>query len=358
MASPSAYETEEAMLAPSGEGEPATGVPSVSSLDPNVDPREILGTHGENSVSQGPGPQDSPQPQDPNQGAASVEGNRAILGLSFPKKLWMIVEDDTFTSVCWNDDGDAVVIEKDLFQTEVLSRKGAERIFETDSLKSFIRLLNLYGFSKIRPNDPSVCSPGNRTMMIYRHCNFQRQKPLLVENIKRKCNLMIITCPGTSVTIPKRKKEVTPTRRSQRIQLKKCTNEADKRAQKEGTNARGRSGTRSFILPDTWFMGNIAGHAMEDPSSSEPGGPSAEGTSSNVMFVPRATAERDGAGKLPTPPPDHSSVMSLYNSCYSFLLAALSVKAPQEAPEEDEEEEGASDYKRVLCEHIKDSPIP
>uniref|UniRef100_A0A671EBB6 HSF-type DNA-binding domain-containing protein n=2 Tax=Rhinolophus ferrumequinum TaxID=59479 RepID=A0A671EBB6_RHIFE len=338
MASPSTNETEEVMLAPSGEGEPATGVPTVSSLDPNMDPREILGTRGENAVSQGPGPQGSPQPQDPNEGAADVEGNRTILGLSFPRKLWMLVEDDTFTSMCWNDDGDAVIIDKDLFQTEVLNRKGAERIFETDSLKTFIRLLNLYGFSKIRPNDPSGCSPGNNTMMIYRHCNFQRHKPLLVENIKRKCNLMIITCPGTSVTPPKRKKEEPPTRRSQRIQLKKRTNEADKRAQKEGPNARGPSGTRSFILPDTWFMGNIAGRDMEDPSSSEPGGPRGEGTSSNIMFAPTATAVRDGTGELPTPPPGHSSVMSLYNSCYFFLLAALSVKAPREAPEEDEEE--------------------
>lgn len=166
MASLSTYETDEAKLAPSGEGGPAVGVPSDSSPDPNVDSREIQGTHGEKAMSQGPGPQDNPQPQDPNQGAASVEGDRAILGLPFPRKLWMIVEDDTFPSVRWNDDGDTVIIEEDLFQREVLSRKGAEPIFETDSLKTFIRLMNLYGFSKIRPNEPSVYSPGNKRMMV------------------------------------------------------------------------------------------------------------------------------------------------------------------------------------------------
>lgn len=166
MASWSTYETDEAKLAPFGEGEPATGVPSDSSPDPNVDSREIQGTHGEKAMSEGPGPQDNPPPQAPNQGAANVEGNRAILGFSFPRKLRMIVEDDTFISVRWNDDGDIVIIEKDLFQGEILSRKGAERIFETDSLKTFIRLMNLYGFSKIRPNDPSDYSPENKRVMV------------------------------------------------------------------------------------------------------------------------------------------------------------------------------------------------
>ena len=63
----------------------------------------------------------------------------------------MIVEDVAFTSVHWNDEGDMVVIEADLFQTEVLQRRGADQIFETDNIKSFIRELNLYGFSKISP---------------------------------------------------------------------------------------------------------------------------------------------------------------------------------------------------------------
>lgn len=110
------------------------GVPSGSSQDPNGDSREIQGTHGEKATSSRPGLQDNPQPQGPNQHAASVEGNRAMLGLPFPRKLSMIGEDDTFSSVCWND-GDTVIIEEDLFQREVLSQKGTDRIFETDSLK-------------------------------------------------------------------------------------------------------------------------------------------------------------------------------------------------------------------------------
>ncbi|KAM5195893.1 heat shock transcription factor, X-linked member 3-like [Hipposideros larvatus] len=238
MARRSTYETDEAKLAPFGEGEPATG------------------------------PQDNPPPKAPNQGAVNVEGNRAILGFSFPRKLRMIVEDDTFTSVRWNEDGDMVIIEKYLFQGEILSRKGAERIFETDSLKTFIRLMNLYGFSKIRPNDPSDYSPGNKRVMMYHNCNFQRDKPLLI----------------------------------------KCAKEADKRAQEEGPNAQGPS-----MFSDILSIGNTARCAMEDSSSS------------------------------------YGSVMSLYHKCYSILLAGLSVMAPHEAPEEDVEDEGSSDYKSAFC---------
>ena len=56
---------------------------------------------------------DNPRPQGPNPEMAKEEENNAILGLSFPRKLWRIVEDAAFTSVHWNDEGDTVVIEAD-----------------------------------------------------------------------------------------------------------------------------------------------------------------------------------------------------------------------------------------------------
>ena len=68
----------------------------------------------------------------------------------------MIMENAAFTSVHWNDEGDMVVIEADLFQMEVLQRRGTDQIFETDSIKSFIRELNLYGFRKICPSSHSA----------------------------------------------------------------------------------------------------------------------------------------------------------------------------------------------------------
>lgn len=169
MASQSAKEIPKGKLAPSDDGEPAPELPSSSSQDPNLDSGEILVMNRDQAVIQDPGPQDNPQPQAPNHGAANVGENNSILGLSFPRKLWMILEDNTFTSVRWNDAGDTVIIDEDLFQREVLHRRGAERIFETDSLKTFIRLLNLYGFSKIRATDPwRIQSPGNKRMLVSR----------------------------------------------------------------------------------------------------------------------------------------------------------------------------------------------
>ncbi|XDA90641.1 hypothetical protein R6Z07F_020246 [Ovis aries] len=87
------------------------------------------------------------------------EENNAILRLSFPRKLWKIVEDAAFTSTCWNDE----VIEVDLSQMEVLQRRGLDQIFETDSIKSFISELNLYEFSKIHPSGRSA---GKMMMMV------------------------------------------------------------------------------------------------------------------------------------------------------------------------------------------------
>ncbi|CAI9181271.1 unnamed protein product, partial [Rangifer tarandus platyrhynchus] len=187
MASQSSHESHTALLAPLTYGEPTTGGPCDSSSDPNVDSGEALEKQGDQPESPDPGLHDNLPPQGPKPEMANKEENSAVLGLSFPRKLWRIVEDAAFTSVRWNDEGDMVVIEADLFQTEVLQRRGVDQIFETESIKSFIRELNLYGFSKIRPS----CHSAGKKMMIYRNSNFQRDKPLLLQNIaKRKKRVM------------------------------------------------------------------------------------------------------------------------------------------------------------------------
>ena len=130
--------------------------PQQVSPDPNVDSGEALEKQGDQPKSPDPGLHDNLPPQGLKPEMASKEENTTFLGLSFPRKLWRIVEDEAFTSVRWNDEGDMVVIEADLFQTEVLQRRGADQIFEMDSIKSFIREMNLYGFSKISSSDHSA----------------------------------------------------------------------------------------------------------------------------------------------------------------------------------------------------------
>ncbi|CAM9157252.1 unnamed protein product, partial [Rangifer tarandus platyrhynchus] len=64
------------------------------------------------------------------------------------------------------------------------------------------------------------------------------------------------------------------------------------------------------------------------------------------LLLHPSTAGRDSPGELPeTPPeyPDYQSVMALYNTCYSILTAALSIMAPNKAPEAEEEQGESSD---------------
>ena len=77
----------------------------------------------------------------------TVELN-ASLSLTFPQKLWAILESDQFESIWWDESGTCIVINEELFKKEVLERKGPFRVFETNSMKSLIQQLNLYGFSK------------------------------------------------------------------------------------------------------------------------------------------------------------------------------------------------------------------
>ncbi|XP_036299094.1 heat shock transcription factor, X-linked member 3-like [Pipistrellus kuhlii] len=349
---------QEARLAPSEKGQPPILVQYDTSPGPHVGPRVALERHSSQEERQDPSPQDNPQPQATNQRATNVEGNNILYGLSFPRKLWRIMEDDAFQSVCWNEDGDTVIIKANLFQREVLCRRGKEQIFESNSLKSFIRLMNLHGFSKIRPDDSSVCSPRNK-IMIYQNRNFQRDKPWHLLNIKAKGDQMARVCSGTSASPAKRKKKMAPTRRSPRLYQEESKKEAEQKAQETDKNEWGSSATQAFEFSAPQPLSSI--REVQCPSAAS--GSSGEDTSGNFMFVPTATAGTDGTGDLfPTLPnkPSQGSVMSLYNICYSVLIAELLDLAPPEDLDQAEEEdhEGSSDNKYSLCEQFKDSTVP
>lgn len=73
-----------------------------------------------------------------------------LSSLRFPEKLWKMVESDQFQSIWWSDHGRCIAINEKLFQEEVLGNGGSLRVFATQNIKSFIRQLNLYGFTKIQ----------------------------------------------------------------------------------------------------------------------------------------------------------------------------------------------------------------
>ncbi|CAI9181350.1 unnamed protein product [Rangifer tarandus platyrhynchus] len=360
MASQSSQEAWATLLAPSTDRVPTAGDPHDYSLDPNMDSREALEKQGDQPESPNPGSQVYLTPQGPNPEMVNKEDNNTVLGLSFPRKLWMIMEDVTFTFVHWNDKGDTVVTEANLFQMAVLQFRGADQIYKTDSIKSFIREMNLYGFSKICP---SRCSAGKKKLMIYRNSNFQRDKPLLLQNIQRKGNPRTTSQPATGTTAtPKRKKRVMATRHSPRLRHNEFTQETGNKVQKAMPTAFRNPSQCLFVFSDLWSMGSVASQAGGNHLPSEQGGPSGEGPSNSATSVALpATAGRDSPGELPESPPvypDYESLMTLYNACYSILMAGLLVMAPDEAPELEEEQRDSSDYKCALCEQVKNKPNP
>ncbi|XP_004468283.1 heat shock transcription factor, X-linked-like [Dasypus novemcinctus] len=123
-----------------------------------------------------------------------------LISLPFPKKLWITVNSNQFASIWWDCDGTYIGINEKLFEKEILEREGPNKIFETDCMKSFIRQLNLYGFSKIRQDDhKSVCLTNffteerpvcivNKVEFYYSPC-FKRDSPHLLTKMKRRVGI-------------------------------------------------------------------------------------------------------------------------------------------------------------------------
>ncbi|KAM7098716.1 heat shock transcription factor, Y-linked-like [Molossus nigricans] len=132
--------------------------------------------------------------------ASEPEEDNDFLSMTFPRKLWKIVESEQFKSIWWDENGTSIVINEELFKKEVLERKAPFRIFETDSMKSLVRQLNLYGFSKMRQNfqrsdsladflaeekEVSVLSK----LQFFHNPNFKRGCPQLLVRVKRRLGI-------------------------------------------------------------------------------------------------------------------------------------------------------------------------
>ncbi|XP_055270829.1 heat shock transcription factor, Y-linked-like [Moschus berezovskii] len=139
-----------------------------------------------------------------------------FLPLTFPQKLWNIVESDQFQSIWWDESGTCIVINEELFKKEVLERKAPFRIFETNNMKSLVRQLNLYGFSKKRQpvqrsaslsdfleeeNNISLLSK----LQIYYNPNFKREYPQLLVRIKRRVGIKNVSAISSLVRDCKKK---------------------------------------------------------------------------------------------------------------------------------------------------------
>ncbi|KAK1346699.1 hypothetical protein QTO34_000559 [Cnephaeus nilssonii] len=210
-------------------------------------------------------------------------------------------------SVHWNEGTDNVVIDKYLFQSEVLCCKGSDKIFESNSLKTFICLMNFYGFIKICPTFKET-SLSSKSILKHLVPTSSKEK----EAAEPKKTLL----------------RDSPQGRQQRIQPK------------GPEESPGCLGTQKHLVIQVF--GSIV-HEQTVPGESS-------AQVSQVAQVGRA--HNHDTGVLSTRPPNYPlyhSVMCLYDTCYSLLMAALSVMSPLK------EEEDSSDYKSVFCEPVKDN---
>ncbi|NXJ08518.1 HSFY1 protein, partial [Odontophorus gujanensis] len=125
-------------------------------------------------------------------GQASV-----FTSLSFPQKLWVLAESGDVKSVWWGLGGNCLVIEEELFLVEVLAKEGSVRVFGCTSMKSFVRQLNNYGFTKVPRNVerfPSLHEflpeeevlASKRKLLLYSSPYFRRDFPYLLQHCKRR----------------------------------------------------------------------------------------------------------------------------------------------------------------------------
>ncbi|TWW67005.1 Heat shock transcription factor, X-linked member 3 [Takifugu flavidus] len=108
----------------------------------------------------------------------------------FPMKLWRLVNDCNIDAIVWNDQGDGIIVHKNLIEKDFLSLSG----FKASSSSSFVRQLNSYGFKKSTPftrDQPNAHMTGPA---LYFHPYFQRSQPELLPLLRRcasKCRVRV-----------------------------------------------------------------------------------------------------------------------------------------------------------------------
>ncbi|XP_027013369.2 heat shock transcription factor, Y-linked-like isoform X2 [Tachysurus fulvidraco] len=120
----------------------------------------------------------------------SAEGAEISAGMevrinqrNFPINLWNLVNDPQICSISWDDRGEGILICPEAFQAEVLS-KAKDKIFRTTNFISFVRQLNLYGFTKVCP-DYKILLTEVSFIQHYFNPNFKRANPELLAKLKR-----------------------------------------------------------------------------------------------------------------------------------------------------------------------------
>ncbi|RMB92946.1 hypothetical protein DUI87_30685 [Hirundo rustica rustica] len=109
---------------------------------------------------------------------------------TFPAKLWSLVNDPRVRSLRWDSEARGLLIDRSLFERELLRPGGAQgpapHAFRATQFRSFVHQLNRYGFLKV-PGWAGAAAPGDAGAWVhYRNPWFRRDRPDLLLRIRRR----------------------------------------------------------------------------------------------------------------------------------------------------------------------------
>ncbi|RMB91455.1 hypothetical protein DUI87_32247 [Hirundo rustica rustica] len=109
---------------------------------------------------------------------------------TFPAKLWSLANDPRVLSVRWDSEARGLLIDRSLFERELLRPGGAQgpapHAFRATQFRSFVRQLNRYGFRKV-PGRAGAAAPGDAGAWLhYTNPWFRRDRPDLLLRIRRR----------------------------------------------------------------------------------------------------------------------------------------------------------------------------
>lgn len=109
----------------------------------------------------------------------------------FPAKLWHLVNNPENQAICWNADGDAIIVDQNVFERQIVSpgpmTSDTTDAFRTNNLSNFFRQLKLHGFKKAGPaaKDSHQSTAVGGSCLQFGHPDFKRSRPELVASIQR-----------------------------------------------------------------------------------------------------------------------------------------------------------------------------
>ncbi|NXY62937.1 HSF5 protein, partial [Callaeas wilsoni] len=109
---------------------------------------------------------------------------------TFPTKLWRLANSPRVRSVRWDSQAQGLLIDRSLFEHELLSPGGADgpapHTFRATQFRSIVRQLYRYGFRKV-PGRAGAAAPGDAGAWLhFSNPWFRRDRPHLLLRIRRR----------------------------------------------------------------------------------------------------------------------------------------------------------------------------